>query len=51
MASRLYRVLSLGGYVAFNLPRAVAALGAVLLVSIAATHAYMLISQATLPPR
>jgi len=47
--SRLFRVLSLGGYVAFDLPRAVTGLGALLLVGIAATHAYMWASQDGLP--
>ncbi|WP_068186089.1 hypothetical protein [Mycobacterium sp. UM_CSW] len=41
--SRVFRVLSLGGYVAFNLAR----LGAILLVGVAATHAYALATQAT----
>ncbi len=40
--SRLFRVLSLGGYVAFDLPRVVTGLGAVLLVGIAAVHAYLM---------
>jgi len=47
--SRLFRVLSLGGYVAFDLPRAVTGLGALLLMGIAATHVYMWASQETLP--
>ncbi len=47
--SRLFRVLSLGGYVAFDLPRAVTGLGAALLLGIAATHVYILTSQETLP--
>jgi hypothetical protein len=47
--SRLFRVLSLGGYVAFDLPRVVTGLGAVLLLSIAAAHVYILISQPELP--
>jgi hypothetical protein len=47
--SRLFRVLSLGGYVAFDLPRVVTGLGACLLIGIAATHAYVWISQDTLP--
>ncbi|WP_241523478.1 oxidoreductase [Mycobacterium sp. IEC1808] len=45
--SRVFRVLSLGGYVAFNLPRVVTGLGAILLVGVAATHAYALATQAT----
>jgi hypothetical protein len=47
--SRLFRVLSLGGYVAFNLPRAITGLGAGLLLGIAATHVYLLARQNTLP--
>jgi hypothetical protein len=38
-------MLSLGGYVAFDLPRLVTGLGAALLIGIAATHAYLLIEQ------
>jgi hypothetical protein len=38
-------VLSLGGYVAFDLPRVVTGLAAALLVGIATTHAYLLIDQ------
>jgi hypothetical protein len=45
--SRMFRILSLGGYVAFNLPRVVTGLGAVLLVGIAVTHVYALVTQAT----
>jgi hypothetical protein len=40
--SRLFRVLSLGGYVAFDLPRVVTGLGAVLLAGIAAVHGYLM---------
>ncbi|WP_156688581.1 oxidoreductase [Mycobacterium sp. Marseille-P9652] len=40
----MFRLLSLGGYVAFDAPRAVTALGAGLLVALAATHAYLLTS-------
>jgi hypothetical protein len=47
--SRLFRVLSLGGYVAFNLPKVVTGLGAVLLVGVAATHVYALATRGTLP--
>ena len=47
--SRLFRALSLGGYVAFDLPKAVTALGALLLIGIAATHIYVWTSQDTLP--
>jgi hypothetical protein len=38
----LFRVLSLGGYVAFDLPRVVTGLGAALLAGIAAMHAYLM---------
>ncbi len=38
-------MLSLGGYVAFDLPRVVTGLGALLLLGIAATHAYLLATQ------
>lgn len=38
----MFRILSLGGYVAFDLPRVVTALGAVLLVGIAAEHGYLM---------
>ncbi|WP_454561495.1 oxidoreductase [Mycobacterium haemophilum] len=44
---RLNQVLRLGGYVAFDFPRAVAGLGAALLVGIAATHLYILTNQPT----
>lgn len=44
-SSRLFRVLSLGGYVAFDLPGVVTGLAASLLVGIAATHIYLLIDQ------
>lgn len=47
--SRLFKVLTLGGYVAFDLPRAVTVLGALLLIGIAATHIYVWASQDTLP--
>jgi hypothetical protein len=47
--SRLFRVLSLGGYVAFDLPRVVTGLGAVLLLGIASTHVYILSGQPDLP--
>jgi hypothetical protein len=40
--SRMFRILSLGGYVAFDLPRVVTALGAILLVGIAAEHGYLM---------
>lgn len=42
---RLYRTLTLGGYVAFNLPRTVTAAGGALLAGVAATHAYVLVSE------
>ena len=42
-------MLRLGGYVAFDLPRAVTGLGAALLLGIAAMHVYLLTSQDTLP--
>ncbi len=42
-------MLSLGGYVAFDLPRAVTGLGAVLLLGIAATHVYLLATQEVQP--
>lgn len=45
--SRLFRVLSLGGYVAFDLPRVTTGSGAALLVSIAATHVYLVAAEAT----
>lgn len=45
--SRLFRILSLGGYVAFNLPRLVTGSGVVLLLGLAVTHAYALATQAT----
>jgi hypothetical protein len=48
--TRLFRVLSLGGYVAFDLPRAVTGLGVSLLIGIAATHIYVWTSQDALPP-
>jgi hypothetical protein len=47
--SRVYRILSLGGYVAFNLPRCVTALGSVLLAGLAAVHVYVLATGAALP--
>jgi hypothetical protein len=43
--SRLFRLLSLGGYVAFDLPRLVTGLGAALLLGIAATHVYLVLDQ------
>lgn len=47
--SRLFRVLSLGGYVAFDLPRVITGLGTVLLLGIAATHVDILTSQEMRP--
>ena len=47
--NRLFRVLSLGGYVAFDLPRVVTGLGVALLLGIAATHAYLMTSQPAVP--
>lgn len=47
--SQLYEWLRLKGYVAFNLPRTVTMLGAVLLIGIAAPHVYVLTSQPDLP--
>jgi len=44
--SRLFRILSLGGYVAFDLPRVITGLGATLLAGIAATHGYLMYSSA-----
>lgn len=43
--SKLYKLLRLNGYVAFNLPRTVTMLGAGLLIGIAATHVYVLTRQ------
>lgn len=47
--SRLYQILRLGGWVAFDLPRTVTALGALLLLGIVATHLYVLDREAGLP--
>lgn len=47
--SRVYRMLRLGGYVAFDVPRAVTALGTVLLLGIVATHLYVLDRETGLP--
>jgi hypothetical protein len=47
--SRLYELLRLKGYVAFNLPRTVTVLGATLLTGIAAAHVYVLTSRPALP--
>ena len=48
-AAACFECLSLGGYVAFDLPRTVTGLGALLLLGIAAAHVYILTSQETLP--
>jgi hypothetical protein len=47
--SPLHEWLRLKGYVAFNLPRAVTALGGALLLGVAATHVYVLASRPGLP--
>ncbi len=47
--SKLYELLRLNGYVAFNLPRTVTTLGAGLLIGIAAAHVYVLTRQPALP--
>lgn len=47
--SRVYRMLRLGGYVAFNVPRAVTGLGGLLLLGIVATHLYVLDRATGLP--
>jgi hypothetical protein len=47
--SRLFRILSLGGYVAFDLPRLVTGLGAALLLGIATAHVYILAGEPALP--
>lgn len=47
--SRLFRALSLGGYVAFDLPKVVTGLGVLLLLGIAGIHLYVLTSQQALP--
>ena len=46
---RVYRILSLGGYVAFNLPRVVTALGSVLVLGLAVAHVYVLVRAAEPP--
>lgn len=48
-SSRLYDWLRLRGYVAFDLPRTVTALGGFLLLAIAAAHAYVAMSEPGLP--
>ncbi|MCV7399273.1 oxidoreductase [Mycobacterium fragae] len=47
--SRVYRMLRLGGYVAFDLPRTVTALGGLLLLGIVVAHLYVLTTQTALP--
>lgn len=47
--SRLLRILRLGGYVAFDLPRTVTALGDLLLLGVVATHVYVLSTETGLP--
>ncbi len=47
--SRIYDWLRLRGYVAFDLPNLVTALGGILLISIAAAHAYVLTTEVDLP--
>jgi hypothetical protein len=47
--SRLFRMLRLGGYVAFDLPRLVTVLGDLLLLGIVATHVYVLSNETPLP--
>lgn len=42
-------MFTLGGYVAFNLPRTVTALGGSLLVGLVAAHAYVLATEPELP--
>jgi hypothetical protein len=48
LSSGLFRVLSLGGYVAFDLRRAGTGLGAMLLVGVVA-HVYLLATQEVQP--
>jgi hypothetical protein len=47
--SRLYRMLRLGGWVAFDLPRTVTALGGLLLLGIVVAHVYVLTRETALP--
>jgi hypothetical protein len=47
--SRVYRMMRLGGYVAFNVPRTVTALGGLLLLGIVVTHLYVLTTESALP--
>lgn len=48
-SSRLYDWLRLKGYVAFDLPRTVTALGTLLLLGIATAHAYAATAEERLP--
>ncbi len=48
--SRLYRMLRLGGYIAFDTPRTVTALGDLLLLGIVAALVYVLAREPA-PPR
>jgi hypothetical protein len=45
----LYRALTLGGYVEFNLPRTVTGAGGVLLAGLAAAHVYVLTAEPSPP--
>jgi hypothetical protein len=45
----VYRMMRLGGYVAFNVPRTVTALGGLLLLGIVVTHLYVLTTESALP--
>nr|WP_232070265.1 oxidoreductase [Mycobacterium noviomagense] len=47
--SKMYRMLRLGGYVAFNVPRTVTALGGGLLLGIVVAHLYVLARETALP--
>jgi hypothetical protein len=47
--TRLYEWLRLKGYVAFNLPRTVTALGGLLLMGLVAVHVYVLATTTALP--
>ena len=43
------RILTFNGWVAFNLPRTVTAMGAALLTGVAAVHVYVLTTESALP--
>lgn len=47
--SQLYRMLTLNGYIAFNLPRAVAAAGSLLLAVLVGAHVYVLTTATARP--